>query len=598
MTPEELAAHFEARAAELQAQIGAVEDPATRELLQRTLYGASPGAAAHACGAFLASLPPAVRGVLPAPYVAALWPYGHGGGDRDGGGGEPFGGEGMEYRAWLTRHALGSEGYAAIWRAERTAWIEVDPERAESEAARRVLLLASKGEPGPAVYTAVLAELAGRGAEGPSPRVAKGMAEELAELVKRAAELFTRSDASGADGPLSRDLDLADLLPGPCGDTVREKAGERWIEAHNPARPLPGMPTRGEPGTGTRWDVVWDLWLSGRWLSVLTGWLWETRWERGATFAAAKHAPGIPGLLRSELRNVANGVTLLAASTGGVEYRARDGSPVARFSGPTLTAATWEAMKAGIPHMRGLLFERVVRGLVRGVWEQAACGGSPFDPLVWEGGFEGFADAHGIKDNNARAKLPALFEAMQNYRGGRRDIPPLLQFWVSPASGRNGGRAELRVQIGEALAPGYVSKVALMPGTARGDTWLIPCLPLPALTLPGAVPGDAAALCDLQWELLRMFRERAEELAAFGGIQLSAADLQGACKRSKVRSGLACVVRSAWTTGPDAWLRELQGDRIALVDAGAMALLAEGAAYTATASARGLRSVAKRTKCR
>jgi hypothetical protein len=349
--------------------------------------------------------------------------------------------------------------------------------------------------------------------------------------------------------------------------------------------------------------ALWGLWFEldtapgdpPRWLRVLARALWADVWQPRVLFESAKHAPALPLLMRRSLVALRHGTELRHGTAGGFEYRALDGTLVARFRAPALNRKQLDAMRRGVAHLRGVLFEAVIRGLVRDTFRQGVEGVNPYTRLVYPRGFAGFADYHGI-NSQYRAKLPELFEAMAAYRGADRTLPPLISgWWTTPAT--RGRPAELRADVGEALATGYASVVARkMADTEAGDALLLPVLPLPLLAIPGASRADFAALCDLQWELLALFRARAEEGRDLGGWLLAAADLRAVADRAALRSGLAAAWREPWTKGDGAWLRELPDGRLALADRGATELLREAADKRDEARERAKRRKAKRSK--
>jgi hypothetical protein len=489
--------------------------------------------------------------------------------------------------------------------------VDRSPLFAAVEAGRAVRELTAGTDPGPA-YLAAVRDALGMLAESDALAAAAlevtpdarrrlpGFAVELLDAARKVAPLFAvdpaddnaaRETAETPNGPALRwDVAFAAVgLTAERADTVRENAARRWAAVYGPQVPIPDTP---RPRAGS----LWNMWTDERWLRWLAAELWATVWKPRALFEQAKRAPAMPLLLRRELRGIREGANVSAAERGGFEYLALDGTTVARFSAPALNRKQLAAMQRGVKHLRGMLFERVSRGLVRDCFEQAAAGVNPFTRLTWPHGFEGVATAYGINSKD-RARLPELFEAMHAYRGSDRSIPPLIGgFWLTGAT--RGRAAELRCDVGEALAPGYASVVAGMPNTARGDEWLLPVLPVPLLALEGTAAGDYGALCDLQWELLALFRERAEEGRDRGGWLLSDADRAAVVDRAELRSKLAGAWLTPWTTGPRAWLRELPGGRLALVDEDAAELLREAANYTTTARNRGKRTKAKKMKLR
>lgn len=504
--------------------------------------------------------------------------------------------------------------WAAVW---RHLWLR-DAEYAAHTAHWSACELASSRDPGPVLFEAVRAVLDDQSEGDPlaaealkdGGAIARYAAELLAEARRVVGKVMPppyRVEGKtgfhpGPDWPLHEtaetdagpalrwDVAHAEELEPSSKAIALRKAAERWQPSQVE---LPVMPSR--PG------AVYALWLDDvdgvpRWLGLIGRSLWVSRWRPGALFEQAKRGPAIPLLLRRSIRQIRLGVNIREPERGGFDYLALDGTTVARFSAPAMNRKQLEAMQRGVKHLRGMLFERVSRGLVRDCFEQAAAGVNPCTRLVWAKGFEGVAAAYGVNSKD-RARLPELFEAMHAYRGSDRSIPPLLGgFWLTGST--RGRAAELRCDVGEALAPGYASVVAGMTGTARGDQWLLPVLPVPLLAVEGAAPADYGALCDLQWELLSLFRERAEEGRDQGGWMLDADDLTAVADRAELRSKLAGAWLDPWTTGPQAWLKKLQNGRLELVDQAAAAMLREAADYTTSARRRGARSKAKRTKTR
>lgn len=552
-----------------------------------------------------------------------------GGGDLPGVVQTDFGGEGGSVMlsgdvamAFMLARVRGSkqdkQRWAILWAAVwRHLWLR-DAEYAAHTAHWSACELASSRDPGPVLFEAVRAVLDDQSEGDPlaaealkdGGAIARYAAELLAEARRVVGKVMPppyRVEGKtgfhpGPDWPLHEtaetdagpalrwDVAHAEELEPSSKAIALRKAAERWQPSQVE---LPVMPAR--PG------AVYALWLDDvdgvpRWLGLIGRSLWVSRWRPGALFEQAKRGPAIPLLLRRSIRQIRSGVNISEPERGGFDYLALDGTTVARFSAPAMNRKQLEAMQRGVKHLRGMLFERVSRGLVRDCFEQAAAGVNPCTRLVWAKGFEGVAAAYGVNSKD-RARLPELFEAMHAYRGSDRSIPPLLGgFWLTGST--RGRAAELRCDVGEALAPGYASVVAGMTGTARGDQWLLPVLPVPLLAVEGAAPADYGALCDLQWELLSLFRERAEEGRDQGGWMLDAADLAAVADRAELRSKLAGAWLDPWTTGPRAWLKKLPNGRLELVDQAAAAMLREAADYTTTARRRGARSKAKRTKTR
>ena len=244
---------------------------------------------------------------------------------------------------------------------------------------------------------------------------------------------------------------------------------------------------------------------------------------------------------------------------------------VGRFVAPSVDAPALERLRAGASRLHGLTFERVIRGLTRRAYQQAVDGVNPYTRLVYAGGFERFVAEHSVSDYE-RKGLPGMFEALQNYRRDARDVPPILTFWLRKAA--PGRTAELRIDVGEALIPGYVSTLPAGPGR-----WLLPVLDVPFLDF--ADRARHGALCALQWAILGELRERAEDYAAHGALDVDVAAL--ASTIDGLSGALGDHARRAWIEGPAPWLRADARGRVALVDPGADRLLKEAARYTENA---------------
>ncbi len=480
-----------------------------------------------------------------------------------------------------------------------------------------VVGVACCGLAGPAHREAVTVALNEAATADPPDGVAERVAASPEAVSRLAAHLHGKArgvvDAVFSTGqPPARALETP-LGPGMCWDVlfagelartgprgeelagnVRVAAVERLVELGGEAGLAADSVALSRPDCS-----AWHLWRQDdsspgsppRWLRLLACALWADLWRPGALFESARIAPAMPQLVRRSLAAVRHGRALRDADRGGLEYRALDGSVVARFVAPALNQKQLEAMRRGVEHLRGVLFEAVIRGLVRATFAQAVEGINPYTRLVYGRGFEGLAKAYRINSKD-RAKLPSLFAAMAAYRGADRTLPPIVAaYWTTGAT--RGRPAELRIDVGEALAPGYASVVARRADRESGDPWLLPVLPLPVLAIPGARGNDYAALCDLQWELLALFRARAEEGRDRGGWLLSAADVGALVDRAGLSSKLAGAWREPWTQGEGAWLREVGGGRLALADGAAAELLSQGGDYTTTG-----RSRARKRKCR
>lgn len=471
----------------------------------------------------------------------------------------------------LCRVALDySPGWAAR-RAARVVWGLLD-ERTE-ERTRPVFESAVRVAAGDAALTdREVATLAGR------------LRDVARADVLPLFDTLPRSDLEAlatVDGALTWDRGLAGVLDR-IGEidkaaTILERSAERAALGTGPAL---------FEGGAAAIFALWTGEIDGvpRWLFALAAALWTHQWAPARERAARLKAPALPLVVRRDLEGIRNGRDLRPSSHGGFDWLTPDGRPVARFVSPSVDPERIATMRGGIERLHGVTFQRIIRGLTRRAYQQAIAGINPFNRLVYPGGFEGFAVAHGIAAGRERAGLEATFATLHGYRRGSSDIPPILTFWLRKAS--PSGRAQLRVDVGEALLPGYVST---LPAQARR---LVPVLDVPFLDF--ADRGRHAALCDLQWDILIEQRIRCEEYAAHGGADVDVAAL--AAQREGLSRAWGDKARHAWTTGPDAWLRDDGRGRLSLVDPGADALIREAADYVRNARTRGIVKADKRRK--
>ncbi len=243
---------------------------------------------------------------------------------------------------------------------------------------------------------------------------------------------------------------------------------------------------------------------------------------------------------------------------GEIEAVAQEGRGmvVARYA--AIESTKIDSLRKGVDHMKRALVERVIRELNRTAHMQLLQGMNPFTRIVYERGFSGFSEAAGITSKRQRSQLRDLFEALQAYRGGRRDIPPALQFYMTPAA--PGRPAQLRVDVGEAILPGYATTMK-REGARTPDTWLLPTLEVP--TLPRGIDKREVGACyDLQWELLHSFRG---DLSALDEGWILAEHLPGATDRARVSQRTADLAVGHWTE-QGGWLAARPGDRVTLAE--------------------------------
>jgi len=308
----------------------------------------------------------------------------------------------------------------------------------------------------------------------------------------------------------------------------------------------------------------------------------------------AKHNAIFPALARRTRDQLAlwrHGVQTRDREDGGLDLLSRTGATVAVF--PALELTRLARLRAGAEAGQGLLLERVIRRLVRDAHRQAVEGVNPFNRLVYGGGWSGFARAAGITKGTDQAALHALFEALRHYRGSRRDLPPALDFWYCRGWGAHGRseKGELRVDVGEALWPGYVGRTPRGPGRH-----LLPTFDLPALDFTS--PRLYLPLAQLQWYLLMELRERVRELADLGGVHLDTKTVHRLADKAEIRTKIAFKALRVWSDlgRADSWLHQTSEDRYTLRDPQARALLLDAADLAEARADHARRAVARKRR--
>lgn len=226
--------------------------------------------------------------------------------------------------------------------------------------------------------------------------------------------------------------------------------------------------------------------------------------------------------------------------------------------------------------LAGLTVRRLLRALPRMAWIQAINGVNPYNRLVFQG-LQGLGVALDIKDKTTLQRIPDILRAGQEWRRGRMDIPPLWQVWMPDVMPRGRNIAEIRVDVGEGLCPGYVAP----SGLHSRDRWILPVLDLPVLL--AVDPSRRAALENLQWALLFELRVSAacgnvvdDMLILTEGQKLQAADRAGVT-REELRRALEGYGKAApWLAQDDApgsWLIDCGEERVRLTEPGAQRVL-------------------------
>lgn len=393
------------------------------------------------------------------------------------------------------------------------------------------------------------------------------------------AVLRLANDAA-IDGMFHYDAIAADWIERTYGEhgaryaaAIRLKSRERWEEYTNRNPLFQGL-LPGDAPLFVLWVDLGEQPYPARWPWGLCSTLWQAvvRPKLDRTFMQI--APAMPLLTWQHQHDVRKAVETREVQ-GQIQSLNEAGDVVGRFAVPVLDQSAVELLRAGIDNLPRLTVERLLRGWSRDVFDQARRDVNPYNRLVYAGGWDGLAERYNINTKD-QSLLPAIVEALYLYRGGRKDIPALVaDRWITTAA--PGRRAELRLDIGEALAPGFVSR---LPADVRGrDRWLLPVLPEPYLF--GWRPKHQA-LCDLQWDILILIRERAEALKA-GGVRINGADVQKLADRRGIDVEMVEQALHAWSTRDDSWLRLGAPGRYTLVDEGATKLLIEAANIVANA---------------
>ena len=248
-------------------------------------------------------------------------------------------------------------------------------------------------------------------------------------------------------------------------------------------------------------------------------------------------------------------------------WRKTDSAGSVLASYPWVDADTLPMLQRGAALAGGSVADRVVREVVRTLHRQRVDGVRLYDRLTYQGGLTGFCDALEV-NRGQRAKVRDTLEELQRWRGGRRDLPPALTYWLKTGSAR-GRRNELRIQVGEALAPGFATVLKDMDSHPR-DALLIPVLPPPSLP-SGFSNAQLSILFRLQWELLRRFREDLPTMAERGGWEATG-HVRRAAKRVGMDPSAAMRAVDLWMAEEDGWLVSVDELYVALRDPAAQQL--------------------------
>ena len=423
-----------------------------------------------------------------------------------------------------------------------------------------------------------LCRAAAQRAEKVPTRAVKVVAQDLLTHIQALVNVLPR-----AGGPLEMSEAGAAYLDqlGESGKQaackVREKADQRMADGGEAAA-WAGWLEEGDDGPHCRYVEALALVL-------------VSRWER-KTEIEKKKAPAVFGWVHEDRRGLQlRGATLDENVDEGLAVLRSDGVPVASFGIDARTdrQRLRQAVRDNLGG--GLMFERAWRGLVRMVHQKAIDGVNPCTRLVFNG-LGDFSNAVGISSARDQATVLDLLELLQAWRGDRRDIPPMLTYWLWRAS--RGRPAQLRIDVGEALAPGYFEGGKIAPPWAnRRQRFLIPVLELPNLDFVGN--RLKANLAAFQWELLVTMRERVDDYP--GGFVFADVEIERARDATRVKRAHAETAVDVWTTGSSAWLVE-RGEGLALRDRAADRLYLRAEQQVRSGRVGGLRRAARKANTR
>lgn len=309
-----------------------------------------------------------------------------------------------------------------------------------------------------------------------------------------------------------------------------------------------------------------------------------------------RHPPAVTAYAQTQIslfrspgatRDALGGVEVLDASNV-VIGRYLDRSDVVKVDAD----AVQDLLRSGIDQMPRLMVERLIRGWLIDVDQQARDGKNPFNRIEYEGGYAEVADRYGINTKD-RHLLPSVLEALAQYRANDPFFPAIIgrPYRLGETRGR---RAKLWIDVGAALAPGYVHK---LPETIRGPArWLYP-LPftrehlLPDLSF--ANNRYWPALCDFQWRIIGELRARPEE-ATTVGVVFDEAMLQQLATATGIPKPVAVQAVAAWVKGDYPWLRKASSGRITFQSEAAVEMLRDALRIEASARRGGQAAAAKK----
>ena len=283
-------------------------------------------------------------------------------------------------------------------------------------------------------------------------------------------------------------------------------------------------------------------------------------------FSGLSECPAITTLVMRELLHRGEPGALRIDRDGWARF-AGDGALLARY--PVVEAEHFPLLQSGSDLAAGSLADRVVREIARAVHRQYINRVQPFTRLTYPGGLSGFCDVLGV-NRGQRNDVRAILEELQAWRGGRRDVPPVLVYWLKKDSAR-GRRASLRIDAGEALVPGYAKTLKTEGRCHPGDRRLLPVLPPPVLPRKFN-RKERPKLCRLSWELVRSFRDDLRSLVECGGWEVEP-HVKTAARRAGMDVDRARKAVDAWARQETGWLLYTDDGLIVLRDPAAHAML-------------------------
>lgn len=261
-------------------------------------------------------------------------------------------------------------------------------------------------------------------------------------------------------------------------------------------------------------------------------------------------------------------------TSDGLIMKSSGGTQVGSF--PGLDPKVAERLVDNPGMLSGLTVRRLLRTFPRMAWMQAMEGVNPYNRLIFHG-LQDLASELGLKDKTAIKSLPDILRAGEEWRKGNTELPPLWQLWMPEVLPRGKHTAEIRIDVGEGLCPGYVAP----EGLHSRNRWILPVLDLPVLLAVDS--SRRAALETLQWALLFELRVSAahgdieeDAIVLTEGQRYRAADRATVSRRELAQALEGTDKAPPWLAPmaiPGAWLLDCGNEMVKLSEPGAQQVL-------------------------